>query len=321
MPAMKIVVLDGHALNPGDLSWEPLSTIGELQVFDRTPADQVVAHAHDAEIVFTTRTRLPAQILRELKKTRYVGVLFTGYDVVDVKAARELNITVTNIPTYATSSTAEFTFALLLELCHHVGLHAEATRAGVWSRSRDFSFWKTPLVELAGKTMGIIGLGRIGQRVAEIALAFEMRVIAADEVRSAVPDWPEFRWCEIDELLTQADVVSLHCPLLPQTQGIINSRSLALMKPSSFLINASRGPLVIEQDLADALNNGRLAGAAVDVLSSEPPSPDNPLLRARNCIVTPHIAWATKEARTRLLNIAVANVRAFLDGHPVNVVN
>jgi glycerate dehydrogenase len=321
MPIMKIVVLDGHALNPGDLSWEPLRTIGELQVFDRTPADQVVAHAHDAEIVFTTRTRLPAQILRQLKKTRYIGVLFTGYDVVDVKAARELNIAVTNIPTYATSSTAEFTFALLLELCHHVGLHGEATRAGEWSRSRDFSFWKTPLVELAGKAMGIIGLGRIGQRVAEIALAFEMRVIAADEVRSEVPDWPKFRWCEVDELLTQADVVSLHCPLLPQTQGIINSRSLALMKPSSFLINASRGPLVIEQDLADALNNGRLAGAAVDVLSSEPPSPDNPLLRARNCIVTPHIAWATKEARTRLLNIAIANVRAFLDGHPVNLVN
>ena len=321
MPVMKIVVLDGHALNPGDLSWEPLRTIGELQVFDRTPADQVVAHVHDAEIVFTTRTRLPAQILRQLKKTRYVGVLFTGYDVVDVKAARELNIAVANIPTYATSSTAEFTFALLLELCHHVGVHTEATRAGEWSRSRDFSFWKTPLVELAGKTMGIVGLGRIGQRVAEIALGFEMRVIAADEVRIAVPDWPNFRWCEIDELLAQADVVSLHCPLLPQTQGIINSRSLALMKPSSFLINASRGPLVVEQDLADALNNGRLAGAAVDVLSSEPPSPDNPLLRARNCIVTPHIAWATKEARTRLLNIAIANVRAFLDGHPVNVVN
>ncbi len=321
MPVMKIVVLDGHALNPGDLSWEPLRTIGEPQVFDRTPADRVVAHAHDAEIVFTTRTRLTAQILRQLKKTRYIGVLFTGYDVVDVKAARELNITVTNIPTYATSSTAEFTFALLLELCHHVGLHGEATRAGEWSRSRDFSFWKTPLVELAGKTMGIIGLGRIGRRVAEIALAFEMRVIAADEARSAVPDWPNFRWCEVDELLTQADVVSLHCPLLPQTQGIINSRSLALMKLGSFLINASRGPLVIEQDLADALNDGRLAGAAVDVLSSEPPAPENPLLHAKNCIVTPHIAWATKEARTRLLNIAIANVRAFLDGHPVNVVN
>ena len=321
MPVMKIVVLDGHALNPGDLSWEPLRTIGELQVFDRTPADQVVAHARDAEIIFATRTRLPAEILRQLKKTRYIGVMFTGYDVVDVKAARELNITVTNVPTYATSSTAEFAFALLLELCHHVGLQGEATRIGEWSRSTDFSFWKTPLVELAGKTMGIISFGRIGQRVAEIALAFEMRIIAADEVRSAVPHWPNFRWCEVDELLMQADVVSLHCPLLPQTQGIINSRSLALMKPGSFLINTSRGPLVIEQDLADALNNGRLAGAAVDVLSSEPPSADNPLLRARNCIVTPHIAWATKEARTRLLDIAIANLRAFLDGHPVNVVN
>jgi glycerate dehydrogenase len=202
-----------------------------------------------------------------------------------------------------------------------VALYSEATRAGEWSRSTDFTFWKAPLVDLAGKTIGIIGLGQIGRRVAEIALAFELNVIAADAVRSPVPDWPNFRWCEVDELLPQADVVSLHCPLLPQTQGIINARSLALMKPSAFLINSSRGGLVIEQDLADALNNGRLAGAAVDVLSSEPPAPDNPLLRAKNCIVTPHIAWASKEARTRLLNTAIANVRAFLDGHPVNVVN
>ena len=321
MPVTKIVVLDGHALNPGDLSWEPLRTIGELQVFDRTSADQVVARAHDAEIIFTTRTHLPAEILRQLKKTSYIGVIFTGYDVVDVKAARELSITVTNVPTYATSSTAEFAFALLLELCHHVGLHGEATRAGEWSRSTDISFWKTPLLELAGKTMGIIGLGRIGQRVAEIALAFEMRVIAADEVRSAVPHWPNFRWCEVDELMRQADFVSLHCPLFAQTQGMINAKSLALMKSGAFLINTSRGGLVVEQDLADALDNGRLAGAAVDVLSSEPPSADNPLLRAKNCIVTPHIAWATTEARTRLLNTAVANVRAFVDGHPVNVVN
>ena len=318
---MKIVVLDGHALNPGDLSWEALRAIGELQVFDRTADDQIVARAHDAEIVLTTKTRLSAQILRQLKKTHYIGVLFTGYDVVDVKTARELSIAVTNIPTYGTASVAEFTFALLLELCHHIALHSEATRAGKWSRSVDFTFWKAPLVELAGKTIGIIGFGRIGRRVAEIALALELQVIAADAVRSSVPDWPNFRWCEVDELLTQADVVSLHCPLLPHTQGIINAKSLALMKPGAFLINVSRGPLVIEQDLADALNNGRLAGAAVDVLSSEPPSPDNPLLRAKNCIVTPHIAWATKEARTRLLNTAIANLRAFLEGHPVNLVN
>jgi glycerate dehydrogenase len=318
---MKIVVLDGHALNPGDLSWEALRAIGELQVFDRTADDQVVARAHGAEIVLTTRTHLPAQILRQLKKTRYIGVLFTGYDIVDVKTARDLNIVVTNIPTYGTASVAEFTFALLLELCHQVGLHGDATRAGEWSRSSDFTFWKTPLVELAGKTIGIIGLGQIGRSVAEIALAFELRVIAADAVRSSVPNWPKFQWCEVDQLMARADILSLHCPLLPQTQGIINAKSLALMKPSAFLINPSRGGLVVEQDLADALNNGRLAGAAVDVLSSEPPSPDNPLLRAKNCIVTPHIAWASKEARTRLLNTAVANVRAFLDDEPVNVVN
>ena len=318
---MKIVVLDSHALNPGDLSWDTLRAIGELQVFDRTADDQIVERARDAEIVLTTRTPLPEQILRQLKQTRYIGVLFTGYDVVDTKAARDLKITVTNVPTYATASTAEFTFALLLELCHHVGLHAEATRAGEWSRSTDFTFRKTPLIELAGKTMGIIGLGRIGRRVAEIAMAFEMRVIAADQIRGAVPDWPNFRWHEVDELLTQADVVSLHCPLLPQTRGIINSKSLALMKPSAFLINASRGPLVVEQDVADALNNGHIAGAAVDVLSSEPSSPDNQLLRAKNCIVTPHIAWATREARTRLLNTAIANLRAFLEGHPINVVD
>jgi glycerate dehydrogenase len=318
---MKIVVLDGHALNPDDLSWEPLRAIGDLQVFDRTADDQIVARAHDAEIVLTTKTRLSAQTLSQLKKTRYVGVLFTGYDVVDVKAARELGITVTNIPTYGTASVAELTFALVLELFRQVALHSEAVRAGEWSRSVDFTFQKSPLIELAGKTIGIIGFGRIGRRVAEIALAFELRVIASDAVRSPVPDWPNFRWCEIDELLSQADIVSLHCPLLPQTQGIINAKSLALMKPGAFLINVSRGALIVEQDLADALNSGRLAGAAVDVLSSEPPSPDNPLLRAKNCIVTPHIAWATREARTRLLNTAIANVRAFLDGHSANVVN
>ena len=318
---MKIVVLDGHALNPGDLSWEPLREIGQLQVFDRTAEDQVVARAQDAEIVLTTRTSLSAKILRQLKKARYVGVLFTGYDVVDVTAARDLNITVTNVPTYGTASVAELTFAMLLELSHRVAIHSEATRAGEWSRSTDFTLFKAPMVELAGKTIGIIGLGRIGRRVAEIAMAFELRVIASDQIRSTVPDWPNFRWCEVDELLPLADVVTLHCPLLPQTRGIINAKSLARMKPKAFLINVSRGGLIVEQDLADALNNGRLAGAAVDVLSSEPPSPDNPLLHAKNCIVTPHIAWATREARARLLDTAIANVRAFLEGAPINVVH
>lgn len=318
---MKIVVLDGHALNPGDLSWDALRALGELQVFDRTGDDQIVARAQEAEIVLTNKTQLSAQILKQLKTIRYIGVLATGYDVVDLQAARERNIPVTNIPTYGTDSVAQFTFALLLELCHHVAAHADATRAGEWSRSKDFSFWKTPLVELAGKTIGLIGLGQIGRRVAEIALALKMQVLAADAVRSAVLDWPNFRWCEVDELLAQADVISLHCPLLPQTRNIINAKSLAKIKSSAVLINTSRGPLIEEQDLADALNDGRIAGAAVDVLSVEPPSPDNALLRAKNCIVTPHIAWASKEARTRLLNTAIGNVRAFLDGHPVNVVN
>jgi glycerate dehydrogenase len=318
---LKILVLDGYALNPGDLSWDALRAMGELQVFDRTAEAEIVPRAHDAEIVLTNKTRLPAQVLRQLKKTRYIGVMATGYDVVDVDAARELKIPVTNIPIYATASVAQFTFALLLELCHHVALHSDAARGGEWSRAKDFSFWKAPLVELAGKTIGIIGLGQIGRRVAEVAVAFEMRVIAAGASRRSVPDWPNFRWCEIDELMRQSDVVSLHCPLLPQTRGIINSKSLALMKPSAFLINTSRGQLIVEQDLADALNSDRIAGAAVDVLSSEPPAPDNPLLRAKNCIVTPHLAWASHEARMRLLDMAVANVRAFLDGHPVNVVN
>jgi glycerate dehydrogenase len=318
---MKIVVLDGHTLNPGDLGWEGLRANGELEVFDRTPHDLIVARARDAEIVLTNKTPLSAQSLKQLKKLRYIGVLATGYDVVDVGAARELNIPVTNIPIYGTASVAQFTFALILELCQPPGVHAAATRAGEWSRSPDFCFWKTPLVEVAGKTMGIIGLGQIGRRVGEIAVAMGIRVIGADEVKSAPPQWPGFRWCEVDELLAEADIVSLHCPLLPQTRGIINAASLAKMKPSAILINTSRGPLVVEQDLADALNNGRLAGAAVDVLSVEPPPADNPLLRARNCLVTPHIAWATKEARTRLLDTAVANLRAFLEGHPVNVVN
>lgn len=318
---MKIVVLDGYTLNPGDLSWDGLRAIAELEVFERSPNDLIVARAAGAEIVLTNKTPLLAQTLGQLPKLRYIGVLATGYDVVDVAAARARNIAVTNVPIYGTASVAQFTFALILELCHPPAIHAAATRAGEWSRCPDFSFWKTPLVEIAGKTMGIIGLGRIGRRVAEIAVAMGLRVIAADEVKGAVPDWPGFRWCEVDELLAESDIVSLHCPLLPTTRGTINAASLARMKPSAILINTSRGPLVVDHDLADALNSGRLAGAAVDVLSVEPPASDNPLLSARNCIVTPHIAWATKEARTRLLDTAVANLRAFLEGHPVNVVN
>ncbi|HXW61975.1 MAG TPA: D-2-hydroxyacid dehydrogenase [Candidatus Acidoferrales bacterium] len=318
---MKIVILDGHAINPGDLSWDALRSLGSLQVFDRTPETAIVTRALEAEALLTTRAPLSAHTLMQLGHLRYVGAMFTGYDEIDLKAARERNILVTNVPTYGTASVAQLVFALLLELCHHVALHNAATHAGEWSRSPDFSFWKAPLIELQGTTMGIVGFGRIGRRVAEIAVAMGMCVIAADAGRTDTPQWPGFRWCEVDELMTTADVVSLHCPLLPQTRGMINATSLSKMKPGSFLINTSRGPLVVEQDLADALNQGRLAGAAVDVLSGEPPSLDNPLLSARNCIVTPHIAWATKEARTRLIEAVVANLRAFVEGRPVNVVD
>jgi len=318
---MKIVILDGHAINPGNLSWDALRSLGSLEVFDRTPESLIVPRAREAEALLTTRVPLSAQTVIQLKQLRYLGAIFTGYDEIDLKAARELNLIVSNVPTYATASVAQLVFALLLELCHHVALHNAATHAGEWSRCPDFSFWKTPLIELQDKTMGIVGFGRIGRHVAEIAVAMGMRVIAANAHRSDAPNWPGFRWCDFDELMSAADVVSLHCPLLPQTRGMINTASLSRMKSGSFLINTSRGPLVVEQDLADALNQGRLAGAAVDVLSDEPPSFNNPLLHSENCIVTPHIAWATKEARTRLIELAATNLRAFLDGHPINVVN
>jgi glycerate dehydrogenase len=318
---MKIVILDGHAINPGDLNWGALQELGELEVFDRTSESDIVARARDADILLTTRTPISAATITQLKRLRYIGVVFTGYDQIDLKAARDHNIVVTNVPTYGSASVAQLVFALLLELCHHVALHSEATHAGEWSRSPDFSFWKTPLVELQGKTMGIVGLGQIGRHVGEIARAMGMRVIASDMSRNDTPNWPGFRWCDLDELMAAADVVSLHCPLLPQTRGIINAASLSKMEPGGFLINTSRGPLIVEQDLADALDEGRLAGAGVDVLAHEPPSPDNPLLHAKNCIVTPHIAWATKEARMRLVETAVANLKAFLQGHQVNVVN
>jgi glycerate dehydrogenase len=318
---MKIVILDGHAINPGDLSWDALRELGSLEVFDRTAETLIVPRAKEAEVLLTTRAPLSGQTLMQLKRLRYIGAMFTGYDEIDLKAARELNIPVTNVPTYGTASVAQLVFALLLEHCHHVALHSAAARAGEWSQSPDFSFWKTPLIGLQGKTMGIVGFGRIGRHVGEVAVALGMRVIASSPDRKDAPPWPGFRWCDVDELMSAVDVVSLHCPLMPQTRGMINAASLSKMKPGAFLINTSRGPLIVEQDLADALNDGRLAGAAVDVLSSEPPALENPLLHAKNCIVTPHIAWATKEARMRLIELVVTNLRAFLENRPVNVVN
>jgi glycerate dehydrogenase len=318
---MNIVILDGHAINPGDVSWDALEGLGNLKVFDRTAGSEIVDRSRDAEAILTTRVSLSGQTLQQLERLRYIGVIFTGYDGIDVKAARQRSVVVTNVPTYGTASVAQLVFALLLELCHHVGIHSAATHSGEWSRSADFSFWKTPLIELQGKTMGIVGFGRIGRHVGEIAVAMGMRVIAADVGRKGTPDWPGFGWANVEELLSVSDVVSLHCPLLPQTRGMINAPALSRMKPSAFLINTSRGPLVVERDLADALNKGRLAGAGLDVLSTEPPSIDDPLLKAKNCIITPHIAWATKEARMRLIESAAANLRAFLGGHPINVVN
>jgi glycerate dehydrogenase len=317
---MKIVVLDGYCLNPGDLSWDALRRFGEVDVFDRTAELEVVARTAGAAIALTNKAPLSAAALRQLPELRYIGVLATGYNVVDVAAAGQQGIVVSNIPTYGTASVAQFVFALLLELCHNVRLHADAVRAGEWSRSPDWSFWKSPLMELAGKTMGIVGFGRIGRQVGRIADAMGMRVVANDTYQGDPPAHETFRWATVEEVLRESDVVSLHSPLFPETQGMVNARSLAWMKASAFLINTSRGPLVVDQDLADALNAGRLAGAGLDVLSVEPPAETNPLLTARNCLVTPHIAWATKEARSRLMDAAIANVAAFLSGKPQNVV-
>ncbi len=317
---MKIVVLDGYALNPGDLSWDELRKYGTVEVHDRTPADQVVARTQGAGMALTNKTPLTAATIAALPDLRYIGVLATGYNIVDVAAAKKAGVTVTNIPTYGTASVAQFAFALLLELCHHVGLHGEAVQKGEWSRSADWSFWKTPLVELSGKTMGIVGFGRIGRQVAGIASALGMRVVAHDAIEQNPPDYDGFGWRSLEDLIAEADVVSLHCPLFADNQGMMNRARLGRMKKSAFLLNTSRGPLVVDQDLADALNEGEIAGAGLDVLSVEPPVASNPLLSARNCIVTPHIAWATREARKRLLDLAVENVRDFLGGRTRNAV-
>ena len=317
---MKIVILDGYCVNPGDLSWDALREFGEVVVYDRTPAEEAAERAHGATAVLLNKTPLTSDTLARLPDLKYIGVLATGYNVVDVDAAREQHITVTNVPTYGTASVAQFVFALLLELCHNVKLHSDAVRSGEWSRHADWSFWKSPLVELEGKTMGVVGFGRIGRRVGRISDAMGMRVLANDTWQGDTPTYEGFRWAALDELLRVSDVVSLHSPLFPETQGMIHAGTLALMKPSAFLINTSRGGLVVDRDLADALNAGRLAGAGLDVLTVEPPAETNPLLAARNCLVTPHIAWATREARARLMDAVIANISGFLSGNPRNVI-
>jgi glycerate dehydrogenase len=315
---MNIVVLDGYILNPGDLSWKGLEKLAPVTIYDRTEEALIPQRAAGAQMVLTNKTPLSAATLRRLPEARYIGVLATGYNIVDLKAARELGIMVTNVPTYGTASVAQFTFALLLELCHHVKLHSDAVMAGEWSRSRDWCFWRTPLIELAGKVMGLVGFGRIGRQVGRVAQAMGMQVVFTGGKHS---DGASQGRVGLEELLRCSDVVSLHCPLAPETQGMIHAGRLRLMKSSAFLINTSRGPLVVDQDLADALNSERLAGAALDVLSVEPPAAGNPLLNAKNCLITPHIAWATREARARLLEAGITNVAAYLQGKPRNAVS
>jgi glycerate dehydrogenase len=318
---MKIVVLDGYTLNPGDLSWDKLFNLGEVVLHDRTPADKIKERSLDADVLITNKTPLTEETINDLPHLKYIGVLATGYNIVDTSAAKRRNIIVTNVPAYSTMSVAQLTFALLLELCHHVQKHSDSVMEGKWAESVDFSNWDFPLIELSGKTLGIIGFGNIGKKVADIATVFGMNIIAASRHETDQSERKNFRWAEINEVLAQADIVSIHCPLLPETKGLINAESLKRMKRSAFLLNTSRGHVVVEPDLADALNNGIIACAAIDVLSIEPPAKDNPLFKAKNCLITPHIAWATKEARGRLMDIAVNNLAAFINGKRVNVVN
>jgi glycerate dehydrogenase len=318
---MKIVVLDGYTLNPGDLSWEELGSWESWSFMTEPAAADVVERCRDAAIVFTNKVPVTEEAINQLGSLKYIGVLATGYNIVNTDAARARGIIVSNVPGYGTASVAQMTVALLLELCQHVQHHSEAVKNGRWSESEDFCFWDFPLIELSGKTMGIIGFGTIGQQVAGVARALGMQVIANSRHRNAGQLTEGYRWAGIDELLEQSDVVSIHCPLSPETKGLINKDSLLRMKRSAFLLNTSRGPIIVDQDLADALNAGTIAGAGIDVLSVEPPQKDNPLFKAKNCIITPHIAWATKEARARLMGIAIGNLQAFLAGKPVNVVN
>jgi glycerate dehydrogenase len=320
---MKIVVLDGFTLNPGDLSWDGIKQFGELTVHDRTAfePEYVIKTIGDADVVFTNKTPLPRAVLEKVSTVKYIGVLATGYNVVDTAAAKELGMVVTNIPTYGTAAVAQFTMALILELCHHIGEHSRTVYNGDWTNSADFCYWNYPLIELAGKKLGLIGFGRIGQATAQIAQAFGMKILAFDSYQNLELESDSCKYASLDELLKQSDFISLHCPLFDNTKGIINKDNIAKMKDGVMIINTSRGPLVVEQDLCDALNSGKVAAAAVDVVSVEPIMAENPLLKAKNCIITPHIAWAPKESRSRLMDIAVDNLASFINEKPVNVVN
>jgi glycerate dehydrogenase len=317
---MKIVVLDGYTLNPGDLTWEGLEALGDTTVYDRTPADQVVERAQDADVVLVNKVLMTREVQAQLPELEYIGVLATGYNIVDTEAARERGIVVTNIPTYGTQSVAQMVFAHLLNLTQHVAHHSDTVKAGRWANSVDWSYWDFPMIELHGLTMGIFGFGRIGRNTAAIAKAFGMQVIAFDEYVQDSGD-PNVRMVNLETLFKESDALTFHCPLTPETLGVCNAARLATMKPTAFVINTSRGPVINNADLADALNRGVIAGAGLDVLDVEPPTMDNPLLTAKNAYITPHISWATKSARARLMGTAVANVKAFAEGRSENVVS
>jgi glycerate dehydrogenase len=308
---MNIVVLDGYTLNPGDLSWDALRELGSCEIYDRSAPDEIVPRSTSAEIVLTNKVKLNGEYMSSVSTLKYIGVTATGYNIVDVAAARERKVIVTNVPTYGTQSVAQMTFALLLELTQHVGHHAQTVREGRWTRSPDFCYWDYPLIELDGLTLGVIGFGKIGKMVGQLAEAFGMKVLTYSRKQPVA---------EMETLFRRSDIISLHCPLTPQTEHLVNEKRLAWMKPTAFLLNTSRGPLIDESALAKALNEGRIAGAGLDVLAVEPPTADNPLLRAKNCLITPHIAWATRAARSRLMEAVVENVRAFLAGESKNVV-
>ena len=318
---MKIVILDGFAANPGDLSWQGLERFGQVVCYPRTAPEQVLERAQGAQMLLTNKTVLSRQIIESLPQLQMIGVLATGYNIVDIEAAKQRGIPVCNVPAYSTDSVAQLIFAFLLQHANHVLEHTRSVQQGDWVRSQDFSYMVAPQVELAGKTIGFVGFGHVAQKTADIAQAFGMKVIAYSRTMKGQEHRPGFQWVDLDQLCRQSDYLSLNCPLTPQTQGLVNREFLAKMKPSAMLINTSRGPVVVEQDLADALNQGIIAAAAVDVLSTEPPRADNPLLRARNIYFTPHIGWATREARIRLLQITQENLEAFCNGHPQNVVN
>ena len=319
---MKIVVLDGYAENPGDLSWEGLKQFGEVTVYDRTPyaEEEIIRRIGDAEAVFTNKCPVSRRTIESCRNLKFISVLATGYNIVDTKYAAQRGIPVSNIPTYGTASVAQFAIALLLEICHHVQHHTDEVHKGRWASNPDWCFWDYPLIELAGKTMGIIGFGRIGRTTGRIAKAMGMKILAAGS--HPVPEGEEIaEYVSLDELFSRSDVIVLHCPLFPETEGLINKETIARMKDSVILINNSRGPLIVEQDLADALESGKVYAAGLDVVSVEPIREDNPLLTAKNCLITPHISWAPKEARERIMAVSLENLRAFAEGKPIHVVN